>query len=183
VDVVSRELLEEEVGGPVADEGRVADAGRSHPPADLSAAVYGTLLVTSLVAVQARSDSSPEFVAVTILIGVAVFWLADTWTGIVALRMRGPIAWADVRAIARVESPMLTAALLPAVIVTFGILEAVPVQAALDVALAACIVQLFLFGLAVGQRLGKGWPVTLVVAGVDVALGLVIVVLKVMVLH
>jgi hypothetical protein len=177
LDVVSRELLEE------AAEERTPDSDRPHPRADLSAAVYGTLLVTSLVAVQARSDSSPEFVTFSILIGVAVFWLADAWTGIVALRMRGPLTWSDVRAVARMESPMLTAALLPAVIVTFGILEAVPVQAVLDIALAACIVQLFLFGLAVGRRLGKGWPVTLLVATVDCLFGCVIVVLKVIVLH
>jgi hypothetical protein len=177
VDVISRELLEEEVEGPEAG------AGRTHPPADLSAAVYGSLLVTSLVAVQARSDSSPEFVVLTLLIGVAVFWLADVWTGIVALRMRGPIAWSDLRAIARVESPMLSAAVLPAAIVAVGILEPVPVQVALDVALVACIVQLFLFGLAVGRRLRKGWPVTLLVASVDCLLGCVIVALKVLVLH
>jgi hypothetical protein len=122
-------------------------------------------------------------VSLTLLIGVAVFWLADVWTGLVALRMRGRITWSDVRAVARVESPMLTAAMLPAAIVAVGILEAVPVQAALDVALAACIVQLFLFGLAVGRRLDKGWPVTLLVAAVDCLLGCVIVVLKVIVLH
>lgn len=177
MDVVSRELLEEEV------EGRVPGVDRAHPSPDLSAAVYGTLLVTSLVAVQARSDSSPEFVAITLLIGVAVFWLADVWTGVVALRMRGPITWSGVGFVARVESPMLTAAVLPAAIVSLGILEPVPVQAVLDVALVACIVQLFLFGMAVGRRLEKGWPVTLLVAGVDCLLGCVIVVLKVVVLH
>jgi hypothetical protein len=177
VDVISRELLEEEVG-----EQKTGN-DRAHPPPDLSAAVYGTLLVTSLVAVQARSDSSPEFVALTLLIGVGVFWLADVWTGIVALRIRGPITWSDLVAVGRVESPMLTAALLPAAIVAFAILEAVPVQPALDLALAACIVQLFLFGIAVGRRIGKGWPVTLLVAAVDCLLGCVIVVLKVVVIH
>lgn len=165
------------------DSAAPGDGGRTHPAADLSAAVYGTLLVTSLVAVQARSDSSPEFVALTLLIGVAVFWLAEVWTGLVALRMRGLITWADARSVARIESPMLTAAVLPAGIVALGMLEAVPVQVALDVALAACIAQLFLWGLAVGRRLERGWPVALVVAGVDCLLGCVIVGLKVLVLH
>jgi hypothetical protein len=177
VDVISRELLEKDV------EEQATGDDRAHPPADLSAAVYGTLLVTSLVAVQARSDSSPEFVVLTLLIGVAVFWLADVWTGIVALRMRGPITWPEVRSVARVETPMLSAALLPAAIVSFAILEAVPVQPALDLALVVCIVQLFLFGLAVGRRIDRGWPVTLLVAAVDCLLGCVIVVLKVIVLH
>jgi hypothetical protein len=167
------------------DQG-VAEAGpdrQAHVEADLSAAVYGTLLVTSLVAVQARSDSSPEFVAVTLFIGVAVFWLADVWTGLVALRMRRPISWPDVWTVARVESPMLTAALLPAAIIALGMLDAVPVQVALDVALLVCIGQLFMWGLAVGRRRERGLPVALLVAGVDCLLGCVIVVLKVLVLH
>jgi hypothetical protein len=155
----------------------------AHPTADFSSAVYGTLLVTSLVAVQARSDSSPEFVALSLVIGVAVFWLAEVWTGIVALRMHGPISWSDVRSVARVESPMLTAAVLPAAIVALGMLDAVPVQVALDVALVVCIGQLFMWGLVVGRRLERGLPVALLVAGVDCLLGCVIVVLKVLVLH
>jgi hypothetical protein len=180
VDEISRERLDDQVAAAGQPEGA---SGQPHPAPDLSAAVYGTLLVTSLVAVQARSDSSPEFVVFSVLIGVGVFWLADVWTGLVALRMRGPISWSEVRSVARVESPMLTAALLPGAIVALGILRAVPVQAALDLALVVCIAQLFVWGLAVGRRLERGWPVALLVAGVDCLLGLVIVVLKVLVLH
>lgn len=178
MDVITRGLVEEDVVEAVQGE-----PGHRHAPADLSAAVYGSLLVTSLVAVQARSDASPEFVALTLLIGVVVFWLTDVWTGIIALRVQAPVSWADVRATARVESPMLTAAIIPAAIVATGMLPAVPVQQVLDIALAVCILQLFLWGLAVGRRLHRGWPVTLLVAGVDMALGLVVVVLKVVVLH
>ena len=45
------------------------------------------------------------------------------------------------------------------------------------------VAQLFLWGLAVGRAIGKGWPVALVVATGDCLLGLVIVVLKVLVIH
>lgn len=178
MDAITRGLVEEEV-----EAEQVAEPGHRHARADLSAAVYGSLLVTSLVAVQARSGASPEFVALTLLISVVVFWLTDVWTGIIALRLQAPVAWADVRATARIESPMLTAALVPAAIVATAMLEAVPVEPVLDIALFACLVQLFLWGLAVGRRLHRGWPVTLLVAGVDTALGLVIVLLKVVVLH
>lgn len=179
MDAITRGLVEDAV----VEAGHGTGAPAGHPPANLSAAVYGTLLVTGLVAVQARDDASPEFVALTLLIGVGVFWLTDVWTGIVALRVHAPIAWSDVRAVARIESPMLTAALLPAAVVATGMLEAVPVQLALDVALAVCVVQLFLWGLAVGRRLGKGWPLALLVAVVDCLLGALVVFLKVMVLH
>jgi hypothetical protein len=61
--------------------------------------------------------------------------------------------------------------------------QVIPVGPALDLALLVCIVQLFVWGLAVGRALHRGWPVTLLVAGVDCLLGCVIVVLKVIVLH
>jgi hypothetical protein len=177
MDARSRGLVDDDV------ERAVAYGGSAHPSPDLSSAIYGSLLVTSLVAVQARSDASPEFVAVTVVIAVVVFWLTDVWTGLVALRLRGPITWASVRGVARAESPMLSAAILPVVIMSTAILHVIPVGPALDLALAACIVQLFLWGLAVGRALHRGWPVTLLIAGVDCLLGCVIVVLKVMVLH
>jgi hypothetical protein len=45
------------------------------------------------------------------------------------------------------------------------------------------VAQLFVWGLAVGRALGRGWLVAFGVALVDVAMGLVIVGLKMLVLH
>ena len=83
---------------------------------DLSSAVYGSLLVTTLLAVQARSDASTEFVALTLVIGVGVFWLTEVWSELVNHRVRGPISRAQALQIARDESPMLSAAVVPALI-------------------------------------------------------------------
>jgi hypothetical protein len=49
--------------------------------------------------------------------------------------------------------------------------------------MAAGIVQLFFWGLVVGLAMRRGWGPALVVALVDVGLGLIIVALKVAVLH
>ena len=57
------------------------------------------------------------------------------------------------------------------------------VDQAITLALIVSVAQLFLWGLAVGRAIGKGWPVALVVATVDCLLGLLIVVLKVLVIH
>jgi hypothetical protein len=78
---------------------------------------------------------------------------------------------------------MLSAAVLPTILLltaTFGFTT--PDQAA-NLALAAGIVQLFAWGLVVGLAMRRGWLPALVVALVDVALGMVIVTLKVAVLH
>ena len=161
----------------------VDDTALERAHADRASAVYGSLLVTALVAAQARSDAVPEFIAATLVIGVGVFWLTEVWTELIAIRTRGPITRGEVAAVARAELPMLSAAVLPTILLltaTFG--YTTPDQAA-NLALAAGIVQLFARGLVVGLAMRRGWAPALVVALVDVGLGLIIVALKVAVLH
>ena len=161
----------------------VDDTALERAHADRASAVYGSLLVTALVAAQARSDAVPEFIAATLVVGVGVFWLTEVWTELIAVRTRGPITRSEVLAIGRAELPMLSAAVLPTILLltaTFGFTT--PDQAA-NLALAAGIVQLFAWGLVVGLAMHRGWLPALVVALVDVALGMVIVTLKVAVLH
>ena len=57
------------------------------------------------------------------------------------------------------------------------------VDQAITLALVVCVAQLFLWGLAVGQAIGRGWPVAITAATGDCLLGLVIVALKVLVIH
>ena len=151
--------------------------------ADLSSAVNGSLLVTTLLAVQARSSSSPEFIALTLLIGVGVFWLTEVWSELVNLRVRGPMTRTEAWQVARHESPMLSAAIIPAAVLALASLGQLSLERAIDVALAVGVVQLFVWGLAVGRAVNRGWGVALVIAAVDCALGLLIVLLKVYVLH
>jgi len=161
----------------------VDDAAVERAHADRASAIYGSLLVTALVAAQARSDAVPEFIAATLVIGVGVFWLTEVWTELIAIRTRGPIARGEVLAIARAELPMLSAAVIPTILLlTASIGLTTPDQAA-NLAMAAGIVQLFAWGLLVGFAMRRGWGPALVVALVDVGLGLVIVALKVAVLH
>ena len=151
--------------------------------ADLSSAVYGSLLVTTLLAVQARADASPQFVGLTLIIGVGVFWLTEVWSELVSRRVRGRITRAQVWHIARAESPMLSAAVIPGLILAGASTGIGTVEQGINLAMAVAIAQLFLWGLAVGRAINRGWPVALVVAVVDCALGLLIVTLKVFVLH
>jgi hypothetical protein len=150
---------------------------------DLSSAIYGSLLITALVAAQGRHDANPELIGFSVLVSVAVFWLMEVWSGLVSLRVQGPITRAEVREVAVHESPMLAAAILPVIALGTWRLQIADVDQAIALALIVSVVQLFLWGLAVGRAIGKGWPVALVVATGDCLLGLVIVVLKVLVIH
>ena len=150
---------------------------------NLQSAVYGSLLVTTLVAAQARHDASTEFIVFTLIVSVGVFWLMEVWSKVVTLRVAGPITTAETGSVARESAPMLAAAVLPAVVLASHNLALVDVEQAINLALIACIVQLFLWGLAVGRALGRGWPAAMVVAVVDCGLGLLIVALKVTIVH
>ena len=150
---------------------------------DVSSAIYGSLLATVLVAAQARGDASVTRVGLVVFVGVFVFWLTDVWAGIVGLRVRGPITRAEVLEVAREESPMLLAALPPVIALAVAPLGLATVDEALNLALAVAVVQLFVWGLAVGLAVGRGWATAIGVGLVDLALGLVIVGLKLAVLH
>ena len=150
---------------------------------DLSSAIYGSLLVTTLVAAQARHDASAEFITFSLVLSVAVFWLMEVWSKLVSLRVAGPIGLDRAGLVAREASPMLAAAVLPCLALASHILGGVDIDQAINLALILCVAQLFLWGLAVGHAIGKGWPTALLVALVDCALGLVIVILKVVIVH
>ncbi len=156
-------------------------AASGHP--DYATAIYGSLLVTSLVAVQWRHDLDTEAIALTLVIGVVVFWLAHVWSEVVAHRVRGPISVTDARSIAKAEIPMLEAAVLPTLALAAGRIPGVTADTAAGFALVVCIGQLFVWGLVVGRAAHSSRWLAVRVAVVDSLLGVAIVGLKVLVIH
>jgi hypothetical protein len=146
-------------------------------------AIYGGLLVTALIAVQWRSDAIAELVALSILVSVVVFWMTHVWAEVVDHRVSGPVSRDEVGRLAWAEAPMLTAALPPALTLAFARLAGIPVEHAISLALVVSIVQLFLWGLAIGRALDRGWGVALLTAAVECAFGMLLVGLKVVVVH
>jgi hypothetical protein len=159
--------------------------GSSHagPDRDYTPAVYGALLATTLLAAQWQASVSATFIALSIVVSVAVFWLTHVWSGIVNRRLHGPTTRADVRRLADREAPMLAALVLPTLVLIAGQWLGADADLLVDVALAVSIAQLFVWGLAVGRAVHTGWLLAVRVAAVDCLLGLLIVVLKVLVLH
>ena len=155
-----------------------ARAERNYAPA-----IYGSLLVTGLVAVQWRSDASTDGIALSVVVTVIVFWLTHVWSEVVNARVRGQISVDEAREIALDESSMLASLILPAIVLAGGPRLGLSVDNSIEIALAISIGQLFLWGLVVGRAAHRGWVLPLVVAVVDSLLGLAIVALKVAVLH
>lgn len=163
---------------------RPPGAGAESPPdRNYAPAIYGSLLVTGIVAVQWKSDASTDPIALTVVISVVVFWLAHVWSEIVNRRVHGQIALGEARALAVIESSMLWSLVLPAAVLAIGPRIGLSVDLTIEIALALCIAQLFLWGVIVGRAAHRGWVLPLVVAVVDSLLGIVLVALKVAVLH
>jgi hypothetical protein len=150
---------------------------------DVASAIYGSMLVTVLLAAQNRADISTTRVGLYVVLGVVAFYLTHVWAELVGLRVRRIVSRAVAAEVAREEVPMLAAAAAPLLALALGPLGIVPVTQALDIALVVAVVQLFLWGVAVGRAIGRPWGPALVVGVVDLALGLAIVALKVFVLH
>ena len=156
---------------------------QTHLERNYAPAIYGSLLVTGIVAVQWRAEASTDPIAATVVISVVVFWLAHVWSEIVNRRVRGRIALEEAREVALDEASMLASLLLPAIVLAVGPRVGLSVEMAIEIALIVCISQLFLWGVVVGRAAHGGWVLPLVVAIVDSLLGIVLVALKVAVLH
>ena len=152
-------------------------------PFEFAPAVYGSLLVTTLVTIQWQGDPNIELIGLSLLISVVAFWLTDAWSEIVARRIHGPIDVRTAVGIARSQATMLTSVIVPGLILALPRLFGVPVDVAIGAALLVSLVQLFLWGLAVGLAAhGSHW-LALVVALVDCGIGVGVVILKVLVIH
>ena len=162
---------------------RAGDSEDRERIADNTPAIYGSLLVTTLVAVQWKAEAVPELIGLSLVIGVGVFWLAHAWAEVINRRVDGPISVADVGAIALGEAPMLLSVVVPGLLLGLHRAFGVSADVAIGLALAASLAQLFLWGLAVGRAAHGSWPIAVGVGLVDFAFGVVIVVLKAVVLH
>ena len=150
---------------------------------DYTPAVYGSLLVTTLISVQWYHDVSATFLGLSLIVSVVVFWLTHVWAGIVNHRIHGSIDRSEAFGIAGAEAPMLSAAIIPTAFLGLAYLGTVSVDTAVAIALLASLTQLFVWGLAVGRSAHTSWAFAVGVAMVDCALGIVIVILKVIVIH
>lgn len=161
-----------------ADRASVDGRHRSYTPA-----IYGSLLVTTLIAVQWRYDAVPELIAASLVVSVGVFWLTHVWSAVMDRRVRGPVSGAEARELATTEISMLSSVIVPALVLGLWRTVSISVDEAIAIALVVSIAQLFLWGLVVGRAAHASWARAVVFGLVDCGLGIAIVVFKVLVIH
>ncbi len=151
---------------------------------NLAGGIYGTILVTSIVAAADASEAiwrSLGIVEVTVL----VFWLAHVYAGALASSFDGdePFSRRELRRVAGREWPLLQAAVVPSVALIAGALGLIATQTAYWAAIGFGVVALVWWGLLFARKEGLTRWATCAVVLVNASFGLCIVALKVFVGH
>jgi hypothetical protein len=154
--------------------------GRSY-----AAAIYGSILVTTLVSALSEEHAHAGDMAMAVLASVIVFWLAHAWSEVIGERVvePRPITVGGLVRNAAEDWPMVESAVVPLLALLLAQLGVWSLTVGVDVALAAGVLQLVGWGMLVGLRTFARWPHALLAGLVDGALGLAIVALKLLVEH
>ena len=150
--------LNEDAG---SGHGAAATAERlrsEHEAHTIAGAIYGTILATTFVASLGYNPEKLEKSIAIVLFTALVFWAAHVYALIVAGRMvvRRPLTRPEMTGIARNEWPMLQSSLpvvLPLLLGTLGIVSR---ENAADIAMVVGIGALFVYGVVLGLREGRG---------------------------
>ena len=153
-------------------------------PVNVARAIYGQILVTSLVgALSEDSEIEAGYILVSVVTTMLVFWLAHVYAEAMSrgLDARRHLEWAEIRGLAASEWPLVQAAIPTAIVLALGAIGALSTEAAVDIAIAVGVVALFTWGLAIGRASGSSWAATLIGAAISACFGLAVVGLKALV--
>jgi positive regulator of sigma E activity len=160
------------------DEARVEQGVRA------TGAIYGTILVTALVAgLSEDPDYNSRDILESVLITAAVFWLAHVYARVLGERVGGDergartLTWAAMLE----EWPLLQAAVLPCVALLLGVAGLYSRNSSVNVAIGLGVASLLAFGFLFARRLRRPLMGALLTGGVNAVAGLVIIVLKLLI--
>ena len=151
---------------------------------NLAGAIYGTILVTSVIAAADSSDAiwySIGIVEVTVL----VFWLAHVYAHALAwsLDSNEPFSRRGLRPVARKEWPLLQAAVVPTIALIAGGIGVIRTQTAYWLAIGYGVAALVWWGLLIARKERLSPLATCAVVLANAFFGLAIVLLKEFVNH
>lgn len=163
---------------------RGRSAGR-RPHADYTGGVYGSMLAASVVigVGTLRSFSRLDVVLVLLLTGV-VFWIAHVHAQLFGARLaQQSLDRRIVLHVCRDEWPIVKAAVPPAAAVAVSPLLDLDESGALWLALAVAVAGQVGWSVAAARRAGATWRLMAVSASVNLLLGLLIILFKILVTH
>jgi hypothetical protein len=151
----------------------------------IAATVYGTVLAMAALAAGAVEHLSPDSLIVLVATTSAVIWLAHVYAHTLgeSIERGRRLDWAELNSIGRRELPILGAAAIPASVLLLGsfdvISEAPDIWLAFGLGFAALAVQGARYARV--ERLGPAGTIAVIAA--NLALGGLVVMLKVLISH
>jgi hypothetical protein len=151
----------------------------------IAATVYGTVLAMAALAAGAVEHLSPDSLIVLVATTSAVIWLAHVYAHTLgeSIERGRRLDWAELKAIGRRELPILGAAAIPASVLLLGsfdvINETPDIWLAFGLGFAALAVQGARYARV--ERLGPAGTIAVIAA--NLALGGLVVMLKVLISH
>jgi len=147
---------------------------------------YGTILVLAMIVAAAQAyKHGAVHIAILVFVTAVVFWLAHVYSDALAdsLAKSERISWAELREIAARESSIIEAAATPVFLILLSETGLYSVRVGVWLAFLAGLLVLVTEGLAFARAERLGLLPTLLIVGVNLALGLALVVLKLGVSH
>ncbi len=158
----------------------LSPVGPRHPR-NVASATYGLILAASVIAASdaASGDRAATVCLFVVFTSLATF-IADLYSRLLGrwsqLHRRPTIA--DVREIARDLWPKVSVIAVPVVVLLLGVLDAVPDQDTINLALYICVLEMAVTAWYASRGAGATRTETVFAVGVSVAIGATIIALK-----
>lgn len=159
-------------------------ARRARRALPATGAIYGTILVTALVAdLSEDPDYSDADIVISVVSTALVFWLAHVYASVLGTRLKGDTHRLRVlaRHAALEEGPLILAAVVPCAVLLLGIAGVWSRDVSVSIAIGLGIASLFVYGARFARRLGHGLPVAAMSGALNALAGVVIVILKILI--
>ncbi len=148
--------------------------------AHYAAAVYGSILVTALIAALDHQHATAAALVGGVATTIGVFWIAHVWSGLIGERLVAArhFDWRGVRRVVGEEWPMIESAVPPLAALALAWAGLYSDHVGTWIALGIGIAHLFGWGFLIGRRTFGGVLPSIGSGVVDAALGVGIIVLE-----
>jgi hypothetical protein len=141
--------------------------------------IYGTIITASVLA-SAGADLAALPLAVSVVITLGVYWIADVYARLLAgpIHHGRPPTWPDALAMLAATWPMVSASFTPVLVLAVARIAGASSSAAATAALAAAIFMLTIYAWSACRAAGLRGAQMIAVTSIAAGLGVLMIVLK-----
>lgn len=154
---------------------------RSSDTHTVARTIYGTILVTALVAgISEGKDIDAWQILVSVTVTALVFWAAHVYSEVISQRLAAgrSLTWTEIWRTMSEEAPMIQAGVPAGIALGLAALGFYSTETGVSLAIGFGVASLFAYGVVLGHRERASRMQTFVTACVNGTFGLVIVALK-----